>query len=84
MKYKEIVFLQGEEAYEPLNIIDEEGEGEAILNYLLQWNYGEAEEKETHTRPWGTDDTLIKHGNYVISYNDRLNYIGLIEITELK
>ena len=84
MKYKEIVFIQGEEAYEPLNIIEEEGEGQEILDYLLQWDFGEAEEQETHIKPWGTDDALFRTGNYVISYNNSLNYIGLIEITELK
>lgn len=39
-KFQEIVFIQGEEAEEPLNILDSEGES-AALQYLAQWDYGE-------------------------------------------
>ena len=36
MKYKEIIFLQGEEATEVLEILEEEGEN-AAFQHLLQW-----------------------------------------------
>ena len=36
MKYSEIVFLQGEEATEALEILEKEGENVAF-QYLLQW-----------------------------------------------
>ena len=39
-KFQEIVFIQGEEAEEPLNLLDNEGES-AALQYLAQWDYGE-------------------------------------------
>ena len=78
MKYKEIVFMQGEEANEPLDLLDEDED--KCLEYLLQWDYGEGEEYEKE--PWGAVDRLIKKGKYVINYNYHMEYIGLTEIIE--
>lgn len=77
MKYREIVFLQGEGADEALNILEEKGEKKA-LDFLLEFDYGEGE--ITERAPWGSADILYKRKNYVMSYNNRIGYVGLTEI----
>jgi hypothetical protein len=42
-KYYEIVFMQGEEAEEPLKILEDKGESAAI-EYLKDWDYGKENE----------------------------------------
>ena len=69
-----MVFIQGEEAIEPLDILDEEGE-EAAIRYLSDWDYNEGE--ETKETPWGTSDKVIYLNNYYLSYNEGLGYISL-------
>jgi len=42
MLLQDIIFLQGEEAIIPLDILEDQGE-EIVIEYLLQWDYGEGE-----------------------------------------
>jgi len=84
MKYTNIFFLQGEEAKEALNILDKKGHV-ATFNFLQEWNYGESEIEENNTEgftPWGSGDRLYRNGNFVMSYNFGMGYIGLTEIVE--
>jgi hypothetical protein len=76
-KYYEIVFLQGEEAVEPLKILDDKGEEEAI-KYLEQWDYGKEMEHSPMEQPWGAEDDTFDNGEYVMSWNSGLGYIGLV------
>jgi hypothetical protein len=73
--YQRIVFLQGEEADEPLAILDRDGE-EAALDYLAQWDYGDAGE-EFDEPASGTSDYVFESDHYRLSWNVRLGYIGL-------
>ena len=82
MKYSNIIFLQGEEANEVINILEKQGEQKAF-DYLQQWNYGESPIETNNNQdftPWGTNDRLYKIDNYVMSYNLGIPYIGLTEI----
>lgn len=75
--YKRIVFMQGTDAYEALQILDEQGE-EAAIDFLAQWDYGDYGEAEEFNVPMsGEDDDVIENGHYRLSYNIRLRYIGL-------
>lgn len=76
-KYYEIVFLQGEEAIEPLHILDDKGE-DAAVEYLSQWDYGGEMEHSPEEQPWGEDDETFEKDDYVMSWNSRLGYIGLV------
>ncbi len=71
-----IVFMQGEEAEEPLRILDEQGE-EAAIEYLAQWHFpGEHETSETPGA--GSDDDVYRaEDGFRLSWNTRLGYIGL-------
>jgi hypothetical protein len=79
--YQEVVFMQGEEAREPLKVLEDQGE-QAALEYLKQWDAGEGGE-ESEEAPWGTSDTVYwneerhRDEDYVMSYNKGLEYIGL-------
>lgn len=76
-KYYEIVFLQGEEADEPLKILHDKGEEDA-LKYLEQWDYGKEMEHSPMEQPWGADDDNFETDEYVMSWNSGLGYIGLV------
>jgi hypothetical protein len=78
MKYREIVFIQGEEANEPLDILNNEGE-EKAMEYLQQWDYGNENLITEHEQPFGTTDILYKKDNYIMSYN-KVGYVGLVEV----
>lgn len=80
--YYDIVFITGDEATEPLEILDQHGENAAI-EYLAQWDYGaEMEHTPKTEKPWGSSDRVYKTdaGNgqtYFLSWNSRLGYISL-------
>ena len=82
-KFQEIVFIQGEEAEEPLNILDSEGES-AALQYLAQWNYGENDGEIYDEIPAGSNDSTYTEDCYIMNYNTSLGYIGLCKMIEAK
>jgi hypothetical protein len=77
-KYQRIVFMQGDEATEPLAILDEQG-FDAAIEYLAQWDLepGEHFNEPSH----GTSDyTHTTDDNLLLSWNQGLGYIGLERI----
>lgn len=86
MVYRNIVFLQGDEADEALNILDEDGT-EAAFNHLLDTYEGTGPDDYTDDEPWGESDDIedfeTRDGaKYVLSYNAGLGYIGLTQVEE--
>ena len=79
--YENIVFLQGDDAGEILDILDVFGESSA-MEHLQQYDYGESQIESRDDFPWGSRDMIYREGNYVMSYNIGLGYIGLIKITK--
>jgi len=77
--YTSIVFFQGDEANEPLAILDDQGEA-ACIRYCSQWDFGDCPE-ETTTPPWGRSDDLYVASDYVLSYNQALGYVGLCAVS---
>ena len=73
--FEEIIFLQGFEAIEALNLLEQQGE-RSVIAYLSQWHY--PGEHMTGDFPAGTADSVSRQGNYVLSYNPSLEYIGLV------
>lgn len=84
-KFLNIVFIQNEEAEEPLRILEDQGEG-AALRYLRQWDYreddGEDDGEVYDENPGGNGDSVYREGNYILTYNTSLGYIGLCKIME--
>ena len=80
-KYMEIVFIQNEEAETPLKILEEQGE-DAAMNYLRQWDYGDDDGEFYDRNPGGSGDSAYRKGNYVMTYNTSLGYIGLCKIID--
>ena len=74
-KYEDVVFLQGDEAYEPLERLDREGP-EAALEYLKQWHYP-GEHQGSQTLGHGSEDKTYEKDGYIMSWNPQLEYIGL-------
>ena len=66
--------MQGDDAREPLAILDKQGES-AALDFLSEWDYGNA--CPTDNASAGTSDTIYRERNYILNYNTRLGYIGL-------
>lgn len=73
-KYQDVVFMQGDDAIEPLQILDDKGV-EAVAEYLGQWDYGEGEHVDF---PAGDDDDIEEAGDYIVIWNSRLGYIGMV------
>ena len=74
-KYIRIIFLENDNAREALNILENSGKIAAI-DFLAQWDYGDRAEiydKPSH----GTNDRVLEHNEYLLSYNLGLGYIGL-------
>lgn len=74
-KYEDVVFMQGQEAEEPLRILDQEGE-DAALEYLKTWHMVGSHmgnDKLSH----GSSDLTYKKDGYIMSWNPHLGYIGL-------
>lgn len=74
-RFENVVFLQGEEADEPLKILDEKGEDDAI-EYLKQWHNTGEHETNSKVGAGASDYTYSKDG-YLLIWNTRLGYIGL-------
>jgi hypothetical protein len=74
-KYANIVFMQGDQAEEPLQILNEKGDSELVA-YLSQWDNGEYYDLTDHV-PWGKSDTVKYIGEYILTYNTPLGYVGL-------
>lgn len=73
MKYQRVVFFQGEEAIEPLELWDEDYS--KALEYMLQWDNGDGEIFDYPSA--GQGDYTKDLGEYRITYHLRLGYIGL-------
>jgi hypothetical protein len=78
-KYQEIVFMQGEDSINPLQILNENGKF-AAMEYLKQWEC--SDNRISDESPWGDDDDNYQDRNYILSWNNRLGYIGLSKIIE--
>jgi len=79
-RYEQIVFLQGQEAEEVMDIMNVEGE-DAAFEYLKQWHYP-GEHDGSATPGNGTMDKTYKKDGYIMSWNPYLPYIGLVFDTE--
>ena len=74
-KYEDVVFLQGDEAYEPLERLDREGP-DAALEYLKQW-HNPGQHMGNQELGHGSSDQTYEKDGYIMSWNSRLDYIGL-------
>jgi hypothetical protein len=74
-KYEDIIFLQGSEAFQPLELLDTDGP-EAALKYLKQWHYP-GEGSTSGELQQGADDQTFEKDGYIMTWNSNLDYIGL-------
>lgn len=74
-RYENVVFMQGEDAYEPLEILNQNGE-DAALDYLEQW-HDPGNHEGTNELGHGSSDRIYEKDGYIMSYNTSLGYIGL-------
>ena len=74
-RYEDVVFLQGEEADEALEILNNQGE-DAAMDYLTQWHFP-GEHMGSSELNHGSSDNTYERDGYIMSYNIPLNYIGL-------
>jgi len=74
-QYENIVFLQGSEADEALDILTNEGKDEA-MEFLKQWHYP-GEHELMNGEGHGSSDSIYKKDDYVMAYNTPMGYIGL-------
>ena len=76
VEYEDVFFAQGDDADEILEIIQQKGE-RAALEYMKQWHY--PGEHMTRSEPGhGADDETFEKDGYILSYNPRIGYAGLV------
>jgi len=75
--YGQIVYMQGEDANEFFDILDNKGEEQA-LKYLSQWDNNEYNDVYADYRKViGSSDNVYDDNSYVMSYNTRHEYASL-------
>ena len=81
--YRHIVFLQGDEANSFLDILDTFGI-EKTIEALLEYDTCPESCRHTNYNPAGSSDTsFCTSGGYELTWNYKLGYIGLCEVTKL-
>ena len=56
-----------------------------LLNYLKKWDNGTDSEYDLRDKPSaGNSDTAREFGDYVLTYNTRMDYAGLERIVEVE
>ena len=73
--YGEIIFMQGEEADEALQILNTQGE-DAALQHLMQW-HSPGQHMGSQELGHGSSDQTYEKDGYTMAWNTPLNYIGL-------
>lgn len=74
-QYEEVVFMQGDEAQEPLQILKDQGQ-DAALEYLKQW-HDVGNHMGSNELPHGSSDQTYDKDGYHMAWNDSIGYIGL-------
>jgi hypothetical protein len=81
MKYEKLVFLQGEEANTALNILDKYTPKAALI-HLTNLYMGLIDPIVSEDKPWGDADNTYEVEDLVLSWNDKIGYIGVTKFTE--
>lgn len=80
-RYERVVFAQGDDADEPLGILDSDGE-DAAIEYLAEWHNPGEHETGDDLSHGSADDNFESDDGYILSWNTGLGYIGLDFDTE--
>lgn len=81
--YERIVFIQNPSEYdEAMAEIEASGEefGDAAVAYLAQWDNGDGGDRGYAETAAGSSDYTLTVGDYIVTWNERLCYIGLERI----
>ena len=83
-RWVNVVFLQGPEADEVLELIDLEGV-QAGIAHLAQWDFGDETTGAAFVNgevydhlPAGQGDRSFEADGYVLTYNPQMGYVGLV------
>lgn len=83
-RWVNVVFLQGTEADEVLELIDVQGV-QAGIAHLAQWDFGDettgaafVNGEVYHELPAGQWDCTFEADGYVLTYNPQMGYVGLV------
>lgn len=83
-KYRSIVLIQNPDEDTPVSEWLNnawQGDDDTLVNYLLEYDYDGNDDINDESLKGKADDWFI-HGNYLVTYNRNLNYVGLEEIIE--
>ncbi len=81
--YKSVILLHDEEAREILDVLEADGEKAALERLKSLHSPGEGTLVSTHGTPWGDKDAVFKHEGYIMYYNYKVPYVGLVCRLEL-
>ncbi|MDN5759786.1 MAG: hypothetical protein L0H59_14885 [Tomitella sp.] len=83
-RWVSVVFLQGEEADQVLDLIDRDGADSAIT-HLAQWDFGDETTDAAlengyvyDAPPTGALDRVVTEGDYALTYNPAMGHVSLL------
>lgn len=79
-RYEDVVYIQGEEADEVMDILNNDGR-DAAMNYLMQWHQP-GNHMGRNELGHGTQDKTFEKDGYIMFWNPYLPYIGLTYDTQ--
>lgn len=79
-RYEDVVYMQGEEANEVMDILNSDGR-DAAMEYLKQW-HDSGNHMGRNELGHGTEDKTYEKDGYIMFWNPYLPYIGLTYDTE--
>lgn len=81
--YQSVILLHDKDAKEILDLLEADGEQAALDRLKSLHPPGEGTLVSTHGTPWGDKDAIFKHNEYVMYYNYKVPYVGLVCRLEL-
>jgi hypothetical protein len=76
--YQSVILLLDDDAREILELVETDGEKAALERLKSLQTPGEGTLVSTHGAPWGDKDAIFEHEEYVMYYNQKVPYVGLV------
>lgn len=83
-RWVSVVFLQGEDAEQVLDLIDRDGP-DSVITHLAQWDFGDETTDAAlengyvyDAPPTGALDRVVTEGDYALTYNPAMGHVSLL------
>ena len=77
-RYESVVLLHAEEAERAIGVLREQGENALLERLMIGYEPDESTLVDGRTPPWNVDDRLYEDDEFVLYYNLKGPYVGLV------